>query len=96
MHILHEEEDGSGRHYITNESGETIAEITYTLKAPNTVVINHTGVDKELQGKNIGFQLVEAVVEQARAEGKKVVPVCSFAKAIIEKTEEFKDVLMKG
>jgi predicted GNAT family acetyltransferase len=60
------------------------------------VVINHTGVDKELQGKNIGFQLVEAVVEQARAEGKKVVPVCSFAKAIIEKTEEFKDVLMKG
>jgi len=95
MHILHEEEDSSGRFYISNDSGETIAEINYSLKSPNTIIIDHTGVDKPLQGKNIGFQLVEAVVKQARAESKKIVPVCSFAKAILEKREEFKDVLPK-
>ena len=95
MEVLHEKDGSTGRHYINSDSDETIAEINYSLKPPNTIVINHTGVDEELQGKNIGFQLVEAVVKQARAEGKKIVPVCSFAKSIIEKSEDFKDVVMK-
>ncbi len=93
MTILHEETESQGRHYIENESGETIAEITYAVKAPDTLVVNHTGVDEALQGQHVGEQLVEAVVAQARAEGKKIVPTCSFARAILERKKEFSDVL---
>ncbi len=93
MNILHEETDIRGRHYINDESGNMIAEITYAVQHPDTMVVDHTEVKEDLQGQDIGLQLVEAVVEHARAKGRKIVPVCTFAKAIIERKEEFGDVL---
>ncbi len=70
-----------------------VAEITYAVQHPDTMVVDHTEVKEDLQGQDIGLQLVEAVVEHARAKGRKIVPVCTFAKAIIERKEEFQDVL---
>ncbi len=93
MNILHEETDIRGRHYINDEKGNMVAEITYAVQHPDTMVVDHTEVKEDLQGQDIGLQLVEAVVEHARAKGRKIVPVCTFAKAIIERKEEFGDVL---
>ncbi len=93
MNILHEETDIRGRHYINDEKGNMVAEITYAVQHPDTMVVDHTEVKEVLQGQDIGLQLVEAVVEHARAKGRKIVPVCTFAKAIIERKEEFQDVL---
>ncbi len=93
MNILHEETDIRGRHYINDEKGNMVAEITYAVQHPDTMVVDHTEVKEDLQGQDIGLQLVEAVVEHARAKGRKIVPVCTFAKAIIERKEEFQDVL---
>ncbi len=93
MDILHEESEIRGRHYINDEEGNMVAEITYTINHPQTMVIDHTEVSDELQGKNIGYQLVEAVIEHARAKGRLVVTVCSYAKSVIEKQPVFQDVL---
>jgi len=93
MDIQHEENELRGRHFINDEEGNMIAEITYAVDHPDTMVVDHTEVNEDLQGKNIGYQLVQAVVEHARAKGRRIVPVCSFAKAVIEKQVEFQDVL---
>lgn len=93
MKIQQEETPTSGRHFINDEDGNMVAEITYTVKHPHKMIIDHTEVAEKLQGKNIGQQLVESVVEQARAEGRKIIPVCTFAKAIMERKKEFGDVL---
>lgn len=94
MNILHEESDIRGRHYINDEKGNMVAEITYAVQHPDTMVVDHTEVNEDLQGQNIGLELVEAVVEHARAKGRKIITVCSFAKAIIERKEEMQDVLV--
>jgi len=39
--------------------------------------------------------LLETVVDFAREENKKIIPVCSFAKAEMNKNEDYKDVLHK-
>jgi predicted GNAT family acetyltransferase len=93
MNILHEESDIRGRHYINDEKGNMVAEITYAVQHPDTMVVDHTEVNEELRAQNIGLELVEAVVEHARAKGRKIIPVCTFAKAIIEQKEEMQDVL---
>jgi len=93
MKIQHEEKEGSGRHFILGENGETVAEITYSSRVKGTMVVEHTGVDEDLQGQQIGLQLVKAVVEQARAESKKIVPQCPFVRSVMDKTPEFRDVL---
>lgn len=93
MHIQHEESDIRGRHFINDDAGNMLAEITYAMQHPDTMVVDHTEVSETLKGKNIGFQLVGAVVEHARLKGRQVVAVCSFASSVIEKTPDFKDVV---
>ncbi|MBA2746436.1 MAG: N-acetyltransferase, partial [Flavisolibacter sp.] len=55
-----------------------------------------TEVDDELRGQNIGLQLVQAVVDYARSQKLKLIPLCSFAKSVIDKKPEFRDVLQES
>ncbi len=93
MNIEHHESAGRGSFFIKNEEGKKLAEITYMIEPENILLVDHTEVASELQGQNIGLKLVEAVVEEARSSGRKINPVCTFAKAIIEKKPQFSDVL---
>jgi len=91
MVILHKEEGNEGVFYI-EENGEALAEMEYT-KEEGRMVIQHTEVDESLRGKNVGFELVERGVEYAREAKMKIVPLCQFAKKVIERHKEFQDVL---
>ena len=85
------ENSNEGAFYI-EQNGEPLAEMTYTIEK-GKMVINHTEVDKSLRGKNIAHQLVEHGVEYAREQQLKITPVCEYAKAVIQNTQEFQDVL---
>lgn len=60
---------------------------------PGTITFTHTEVPKELGGRGIGSQLAKAALDQARERGLKVVPLCPFIKAYIEKHAEYQDLL---
>ena len=91
MIILHKEDNNKGSFYL-EENGEQVAEMTYRIEK-GKMVIDHTEVDESLRGKDVGFQLVENGVEYAREKHLKVLPVCQFAKKVIERTKEFQDIL---
>lgn len=89
--IQHREDEHEGVFYL-RENGQDIAEMVYR-KEPGRMIIEHTEVDEQLRGKNIGFQLVEQGVEYARQAHLKIVPLCEFARKTIERHKEFQDVL---
>jgi uncharacterized protein len=91
MIILHKEENNKGLFYL-EENGKQVAEMTYKIEK-DKLVIDHTEVDESLRGKNVGFQLVESGVEYAREKHLKVLPICKFAKKVIERTKEFQNIL---
>jgi predicted GNAT family acetyltransferase len=93
MNIQHEESDIRGRHFITDQAGNMLAELTYAVQHPDTMVVDHTEVTGELQGRNIGHELVEAAAEHARAKGRHLVPVCPFARSILTKDNSFQDIV---
>jgi len=83
-------EDGAtGGRYLVTLEGHT-AEMTYSKAGATRIIIDHTGV---LRGKGAGQALVKRAVEDARAAGIKIIPLCPFAKAQIEKHPEWQDVL---
>jgi predicted GNAT family acetyltransferase len=57
------------------------------------MVINHTQVFDGYEGQGIARQMVMAAVDFARKEGRKIMPVCSYAKAVLTRTDEYHDVL---
>jgi hypothetical protein len=95
MEIKQENVDNSGRFYV-EENGETLAEMDYKIPAENLLLITHTEVSDKLAGKGVGKQLISAAVNHARKKSLKVQSVCSFAKAILDKTPDFADVYSAG
>jgi len=86
-------EDGeTGGCYVTVVDGYE-AEMTYSKAGTSRIIIDHTGVPKELGGRGVGVALVRRAVEEARAAGLKIIPLCPFAKAQIQKHKEWQDVL---
>lgn len=92
MEVQHQETENKGRFYL-EESTETIAEMTYSKAGNDKIIIDHTEVNNNYRGKNLGLQLVTAAVEYARKNRLKIMPLCPFAKRIFEKTPEFSGIL---
>lgn len=86
-------EDGpTGGRYVTTVNGHE-AEMTYSRAGSTRIIIDHTGVPRELGGMGVGKVLVLRAVEDARKDGIKIIPLCPFAKAQIEKNKDWQDVL---
>lgn len=86
-------EDGpTGGRYLVTIDGHT-AEMTYSKAGATRIIIDHTGVPDALRGKGAGQAMVKQAVEDAREAGIKIIPLCPFAKAQIEKHPEWQDVL---
>lgn len=86
-------EDGpTGGRYVTIVDGHE-AEMTYSRAGETRIIIDHTGVPEALKGQGVGKKLVEAAVNDARAENFKIIPLCPFAKATLDRTPEWQDVV---
>lgn len=94
MDIQHKEGQSKGSFYI-EKGGEVTAEITYSKAGKSKIIIDHTEVTDELRGQNIGKQLVEHAVSYARDNDLAVIPLCPFAKSVIEGDKSLQDVLMQ-
>ncbi|AUM73983.1 GNAT family N-acetyltransferase [Paracoccus jeotgali] len=93
IEITLEETDAKGRYRAIVDGHE--AEMTYSRAGATTIIIDHTGVPNELRGRGVGQALVRRGVEDARAKGLKIIPLCPFAKAQIERHPEWQDVLKR-
>lgn len=92
---VHHKINGSHGMFYVEEDGEIKAEMFYNSTSKNQMIIEHTEVDELLRGQNVGVELVRAGVEYARHQGMKIIPLCEFAKKILDKKVEWQDVLEK-
>lgn len=59
----------------------------------SVVVFTHTEVDPAFEGQGIGSQLAAGALDQVRAAGEKIVPLCPFIKAYVQRHPEYADLL---
>ncbi|MEO0465924.1 MAG: GNAT family N-acetyltransferase [Pseudomonadota bacterium] len=91
--ITREDRDTNGRWVASVDGVEGEAEMTYSKAGATRIIIDHTAVAESMAGMGMGKKLVEAAVLAARAEGFKIIPLCPFAKATLEKMPEWQDVV---
>ncbi len=88
MTVTNNEEAGR---YELEVEGQT-AFAAYRLEEGKAVFF-HTVVPDALEGRGVGSALVKGALEDVRAQGIKVVPLCSFVKSWIERHPEAHDLL---
>jgi len=92
MDVKHEAHKGKGIFYI-EDNGERIATLTYYFENEKKFIIEHTVVDVAYEGKGLGKALVNAAAIFAKENNFKIVPVCLYAKKVMERSDAYKDVL---
>ena len=87
-------EDGPtrGRYVATVEGIAAEAELTYRHTGPKLITADHTGVPDVFRGQGIGRALVIRMIEDARAQGVKIIPRCTYVQAERRKHPEWADV----
>ena len=91
--FIQQEDDGEQGAFYVEENNERLGEMTYRWGANDLMIIDHTEVDKKLEGKGVAKQLVKSAVDLARKKHFKILPMCSYAKAVLSKDDSYKDVL---
>ncbi|MCR6656389.1 MAG: N-acetyltransferase [Opitutus sp.] len=69
-----------------------LAECDY-VREGGRLVLTHTYVPPEMRGRGIAEVLVRAALDDARAEGSKVVPACSYVATFIKRHAEYQSLL---
>lgn len=82
----------AGRIAVINDSGSEIGEITFVNQPGDIWIADHTYVNNDYRGYGIAKKLVELLVERAKSEGKKIVPLCPFVKDEFIRVPEYSDI----
>jgi predicted GNAT family acetyltransferase len=81
---------GAQRFEVTVE--DTLCVLDYTL-AEGGMAITHTVVPPPAGGRGVAGELVRTALDYARMKGWKVVPLCSYAEAWIQRHPDYADLL---
>jgi len=57
------------------------------------IMFTHTEVLEAFEGKGVGSALARHVLDEARADGKHVIPVCQFIAGYIRKHRDYADLV---
>ena len=66
------------------------------LPVAEKMIIEHTEVPSELEGRGIAGTIVQTALEYARAQRLKVMPLCPFTASFIHRHPEYQDLVLEG
>lgn len=85
--------EGNNRFYAVDDNSNEIAEIAFQREGDSLAIIDHTFVEPAYRGKGIANHLFELVIAEMKKEGRKILPLCSFAVHQFETKPEYRDML---
>ena len=87
------EDQGSKGRYVAKIDGHAEeAELTVSKMSDAKWIADHTGVPDSLRGTGVGKALVEHLVADSRAHGRKILPLCPFVRAQAARHPEWQDI----
>lgn len=88
--------DNPDKHRYEAYLGDELAGFVTHRSRPGVVVLVHTEVASEFEGHGVGSRLAAAALEDIRARGLKVDPVCPFIVEYLDRHPELSDLVTHG
>lgn len=89
--IHHEREARQGRYFADIEGSERQAELTWN-ECGGVRHATHTFVPPALRGRGIAARLVEAMIADAREQGFRIAPDCSYVRSYFDDRPELAEL----
>lgn len=82
--------DDRNRYELTVDGQLAVCEFN---RLSTAVMFTHTEVPEVLEGQGVGSTLVRGALDDVRAQGLQVVPLCPFVAAFIRRHREYMDIV---
>lgn len=89
-------EDHRGGSFELHLEDEVIGKMTFAYAGASKIIIDHTEVNPDHNGKGYGKLLMKKAIEYATEKDIKIIPMCSFAKSYFDKHPELNDLLFNS
>ena len=84
---------GSSGEYVAHVPGSDHAgRLTWKARGKNVRVADHTLVPPEIGGRGVAAALVDALVADAREQGFRIVPQCSYVEAKFRRNPDWAEL----
>ena len=80
--------------YEIEEDGDVRGFIQYR-RGVGSITLVHTDVDPKWEGLGVGSALVQGALDDIRARGLKVRPLCPFVAAYIRRHPEYEEIVQR-
>ena len=89
-----DEKSGKGA-FVIEDNGERVAEMAFSIDKENLTVF-HTEVSDKLQGQGVAGKLLDTMVNYARTNKLKVIPLCAYVSVQFKRhAEQYQDIWKK-
>ena len=83
--VVAREELNGVHEFVLRVNGKRLGSLEFTRPDAKILRIEYVEVDPELRGTGLGRLLVKAAVDWAKETDQRVVPICSYARTVIER-----------
>lgn len=84
--------DTTAERYLITVNGRDAGYADY-IQGDGVRDFHHTVIDPEFRGQGLSKPLIQAALDDTRAAGDKVRPLCSAVAGFIEKHPEYRDLV---
>ena len=85
-----------GHRYVALLDGKEVGFAEVDPISTDGLLIKHTEVSPEHEGRGIGGRLVMHMLEDARRQGRGVIPVCPYAAAFIKRQPDLMEYVRES
>jgi predicted GNAT family acetyltransferase len=86
-------DDREKRRYKLLVAGEEVGFVEYDPVGSESILIKHTEVGSQHEGKGYGSELVRRVLDDIRGRGLTVIPICPYALNYVRRHPEYRDLV---
>jgi uncharacterized protein len=76
--------------------GTELAGFTDYHAQPGLITLLHTEIEPAFEGQGIGTRFVAGVLDDARRRDLRVLPICPFVRAFLQKNPDYDDLRWTG
>jgi len=88
-------DDQDASRYVIEVDGNDVG-ASYYNRYPDHIVFTHTEVDEGHQGEGLASQLVQSALDDVRASGLRVVALCPYVRAWLQRHPDYQDLQRGG
>jgi predicted GNAT family acetyltransferase len=91
-HQVEVHNDPDNHRYVLEVDGETTGKAVYHVRGGRNYFV-HTEVDPGHEGEGLGSALAQNALDDVRARGQQIVPLCPFITAWLNRHPDYQDLI---